>query len=98
MASPTKDSSAPAPARWRKRSKKRLLPAKDGDEADGSWSGVLPARPQAAVPTMEPLVCTKVHCEPLSAVVFAQDAMLTASVDGELKVWNRPEKPMATAV
>ncbi|PWA52030.1 WD40/YVTN repeat-like-containing domain-containing protein [Artemisia annua] len=49
-----------------------------------------PAPSTKDVPKLAPLVAHRVHSEPLSGLIFSQEAILTASRDGHVKIWTRP--------
>eukprot|EP01135_Chromosphaera_perkinsii_P001910 Nk52_evm59s212 gene=Nk52_evmTU59s212 len=50
------------------------------------------ASKRAEVPLMDPIVSQVVHHEPLTSLVFREDAVFTACQTGQIKVWIRPEK------
>eukprot|EP00047_Mylnosiga_fluctuans_P020633 m.94428 g.94428 ORF g.94428 m.94428 type:complete len:421 (-) comp8570_c0_seq1:2404-3666(-) len=54
------------------------------------------ARPRSEVASLEPVVSARLHDEPLSAIAFRDDAVITACVQGIVRVWGRP--PIATPV
>ncbi|KAJ0623650.1 putative transcription factor WD40-like family [Helianthus annuus] len=49
-----------------------------------------PAPSTKDVPKLAPLVAHRVHSEPLSALIFSRESILTASRDGHVKIWTRP--------
>ncbi|XP_051130383.1 probable catabolite repression protein creC [Andrographis paniculata] len=61
------------------------------------WDGLASAgtlRPAPSirdVPKLSPLVVHRVHTEPLSGLIFVRDSVLTASRDGHIKIWSRPD-------
>ncbi|KAH0997140.1 hypothetical protein GBA52_021004 [Prunus armeniaca] len=52
-----------------------------------------PAPSMRDVPKLSPLVAHCVHSEPLSGLVFTEEAILTASWEGHVKIWKRPGEP-----
>lgn len=42
------------------------------------------------VPKLSPLVAHRVHTEPLSALSFTQESVLTVCREGHIKIWMRP--------
>ncbi|KAK9940166.1 hypothetical protein M0R45_016839 [Rubus argutus] len=52
-----------------------------------------PAPNMRDVPKLSPLVAHCVHTEPLSSLAFTQEAILTASWEGHVKIWMRPGEP-----
>ncbi|XP_034219468.1 probable catabolite repression protein creC isoform X2 [Prunus dulcis] len=52
-----------------------------------------PAPSMRDVPKLSPLVAHCVHSEPLSGLVFTEEAILTASWEGHVKIWKRPSEP-----
>ncbi|KAM1040356.1 hypothetical protein FF1_029603 [Malus domestica] len=52
-----------------------------------------PAPSMWDIPKLSPLVSHCVHSEPLSGLLFTEDAILTASWEGHVKIWMRPGEP-----
>ncbi|KAL8214310.1 hypothetical protein R6Q57_003759 [Mikania cordata] len=61
------------------------------------WDSVIPvgtlqpAPSTKDVPKLAPLMAHRVHSEPLSGLIFSHESILTASRDGHVKIWMRPE-------
>ncbi|GFP89141.1 probable catabolite repression protein crec [Phtheirospermum japonicum] len=54
-------------------------------------AGTLKAAPSIRdVPKLSPLVAHRVHTEPLSGLIFAQESVLTICREGHIKIWKRP--------
>ncbi|KAL3646773.1 hypothetical protein CASFOL_009317 [Castilleja foliolosa] len=54
-------------------------------------AGTLKAAPSIRdVPKLSPLVAQRVHTEPLSGLIFAQESVLTICREGHIKIWKRP--------
>ncbi|PRQ33631.1 putative transcription factor WD40-like family [Rosa chinensis] len=57
-----------------------------------------PAPSMRDVPKLSPLVAHCVHTEPLSSLAFTQEAILTASWEGHVKIWMRPGEPESKSI
>ncbi|GER54312.1 transducin/WD40 repeat-like superfamily protein [Striga asiatica] len=49
-----------------------------------------PAPSMRDIPKLSPLVAHRVHTEPLSALIFTQESVLTVCREGHIKIWTRP--------
>ncbi|XP_010930800.1 uncharacterized protein [Elaeis guineensis] len=49
-----------------------------------------PAPSMRDVPKLSPLVAHRVHVEPLSGLIFANESVLTICREGHIKIWLRP--------
>ncbi|KAG0082536.1 hypothetical protein BGZ92_011637 [Podila epicladia] len=58
--------------------------------------GVRPAEPRARVAMLQPVMTKIVHREPLASITFREDVMMTSDRRGSIKVWKRPQVPLAT--
>ena len=50
-----------------------------------------PAPSMRDVPKLSPVVAHRVHIEPLSGLILAQESIITGCRDGFIKIWSRPE-------
>ncbi|KAK4524305.1 hypothetical protein GAYE_SCF02G2204 [Galdieria yellowstonensis] len=57
---------------------------------------VIPARPRAKIPFVDPLLVHVAHSEPLTDIVFFKGGILTASSSGLVKFWSRPAQSSMT--
>lgn len=58
--------------------------------------GTRPAEPRARVAMLQPVMAKIVHREPLASVTFREDVIMTSDRRGSIKVWKRPQAPLAT--
>ncbi|KAI9231070.1 MAG: WD40-repeat-containing domain protein [Podila humilis] len=58
--------------------------------------GTRPVEPRARVAMLQPVMAKIVHCEPLASVTFREDVIMTSDRRGSIKVWKRPQAPLAT--
>ncbi|GJQ08860.1 hypothetical protein GpartN1_g651.t1 [Galdieria partita] len=59
---------------------------------------VIPARPRAKIPFIDPLLVHIAHSEPLTDIIFFKGGILTASSSGLVKFWSRPIQPTWTSM
>ncbi|CAI5984345.1 unnamed protein product [Closterium sp. NIES-65] len=64
--------------------------ASNASHASNAAAVLVPPPSRKDVPRISPVMAHKVHVEPLSALVFSQDAVLTACHEGCVKLWLRP--------
>ncbi|KAF9278024.1 hypothetical protein BGZ74_003202 [Mortierella antarctica] len=55
-----------------------------------------PAEPRARVAMLQPVMAKIVHREPLASITFREDVIMTSDRRGSIKVWKRPQSPLAT--
>ncbi|KAF9322083.1 hypothetical protein BG006_002479 [Podila minutissima] len=55
-----------------------------------------PAEPRARVAMLQPVMAKIVHREPLASITFREDVIMTSDRRGSIKVWKRPQAPLAT--
>ncbi|CAI5485290.1 unnamed protein product [Closterium sp. Naga37s-1] len=68
-----------------------LRDASGSNASHGAAAAVLvPPPSRKDVPRISPVMAHKVHVEPLSALAFSQQAVLTACHEGCVKLWLRP--------
>ncbi|KAG0013236.1 hypothetical protein BGZ82_002242 [Podila clonocystis] len=58
--------------------------------------GARPAEPRARVAMLQPVMAKIVHREPLASITFREDVIMTSDRRGTIKVWKRPQAPLAT--
>ncbi|EME32313.1 Probable catabolite repression protein creC [Galdieria sulphuraria] len=59
---------------------------------------VIPARPRAKIPFIDPLLVHIAHSEPLTDMIFFKGGVLTASSSGLVKFWSRPTQATFTSM
>jgi hypothetical protein len=66
------------------------------------WDGAMhtlgalhPAPIRKEVPKLAPVMAHRVHAEPLSGLLFTNEAIVTACHEGHVKIWDRPGKGYA---
>ncbi|KAG0017195.1 hypothetical protein BGZ81_010857 [Podila clonocystis] len=57
--------------------------------------GARPAEPRARVAMLQPVMAKIVHREPLASITFREDVIMTSDRRGSIKVWKRPQAPLA---
>eukprot|EP00898_Chlorokybus_atmophyticus_P003173 jgi/Chlat1/3857/Chrsp26S04156 len=96
--SPIKDSTAPLDPSPSDKAQPRNLSisqkvASTNTDSSASAAALSPIAPPVLrrdVPRIAPVMAHQVHQEPLSAVVFTPDSIITACQGGQAKVWQRP--------
>ncbi|GLJ32766.1 hypothetical protein SUGI_0659830 [Cryptomeria japonica] len=59
-------------------------------ESSHAFGVLQPAPSMRDVPKLSPVMAHRVHAEPLSGLIFTKDSIITASHEGHLKIWARP--------
>ncbi|KAG0305393.1 hypothetical protein BGZ98_004195 [Dissophora globulifera] len=79
--------------RHRRVEQEAALLCRNGTKDNFTVQVIRPAEPRSHLAMLQPLLATTVHQEPLSGIVFREDAIMTSDRRGHIKVWKRP-KPL----
>ncbi|KAG2442792.1 hypothetical protein HXX76_002871 [Chlamydomonas incerta] len=71
--------------------------AHDRKASLGKSNGICPSLPRADMLIIQPIMEHRVHVEPMSDLLFTEDAIFTVDHTGNIRVWLRPQSDAAAA-